>query len=503
MNERTKTTMTSPNLKAAHTFLWHDYETFGTLVRRDRPAQFAGIRTDADLNEIGEAVMLYCQPAPDFLPDPQSCLITGITPQLCLERGIPEFQFAAQIEQLLAQPGTIGVGYNTIRFDDEITRFMFWRNLIDPYAREWQNNCGRWDLMDVARTAHALRPEGIEWPTHAQGGVSFKLTDLTAANGLVHEAAHDALSDVRATIALARLIKTRQPRLFDFCLGLHKKDRVAAELGLPTSVATARPFLHVSGMFASERGCLALMWPLAMHPSNKNELIAWDLAFDPRELALMNADDIRLRLFSKSADLPEGITRLPIKTIHLNKSPMVMGNLKVLSAPIAERWGLNFDVQLGRAAQAAALPDMSAIWPAVFNRPQESPADVDEDLYGGFLGNGDRRHLNDLRGLAPEQLATARPAFDDDRLLELLFRYRARNHPQSLSEQEAARWEAHRAARLFEGEGGARTVDQLFTDIDQLSESADERGEAILGALYDYAEAIAPERDLKAALKRD
>ena len=145
-----------------HTFLWHDYETFGAQPRRDRPAQFAAIRTDAELNEIGDPIMLYCKPAPDFLPDPQSCLITHITPQQCLERGVPEFQFAAEIERAFSQEGTIGVGYNTIRFDDEITRFMFWRNLIDPYAREWQNNCGRWDILDVVRTAYALRPEGIE-----------------------------------------------------------------------------------------------------------------------------------------------------------------------------------------------------------------------------------------------------------------------------------------------------------------------------------------------------
>src|ERR1700751_4172479 len=190
-----------------HTFLWHDYETFGAMARRDRPAQFAAIRTDAELNEIGEPIMHYCKPAPDFLPDPVACLITKITPQQCLQRGIPEYQFAAQIEQAMAQSGTIGVGYNTIRFDDEITRFMFWRNLIDPYAREWQNNCGRWDLLDVVRMTYALRPEGIEWPLRDAGKPSFRLEDLARANGLVHEAAHDALSDVRATIALARLIR--------------------------------------------------------------------------------------------------------------------------------------------------------------------------------------------------------------------------------------------------------------------------------------------------------
>jgi exodeoxyribonuclease-1 len=479
---------------ASHTFLWHDYETFGANTRRARPAQFAAIRTDAELNPIGEPIMLYCQPANDFLPEPQACLITGITPQECLEKGVPEYQFAAQIEQAFSQPGTVGVGYNTIRFDDEITRFMFWRNLIDPYAREWQNDCGRWDLLDVVRTAYALRPEGIQWPIKPDGKPSFKLTDLSAANGLLHESAHDALSDVNATIALARLIKAAQPKLFDFCFGLHKKTQVMTELGLPTTLTQAKPFLHISGMFAPERGCLALMWPLAMHPGNKNELLAWDLAFDPSELAGLNADQIRLRLFTKTADLPAGVQRLPIKSVHLNKSPMVMRHLKVLTSDMAQRWGMDVAAQLEHAAVARDLPDMSAIWTQVFARSAGAALDVDEDLYGGFVGNGDRRRLNELRLLTPEALAHARPAFDDSRLSEILWRYRARNFVQSLNPQELQRWEAHRAARLFKGDGGAMTVDQLFEEMDTLAETADARGEAILGALYDYVELIAPQQ---------
>jgi exodeoxyribonuclease-1 len=477
---------------ASHSFLWHDYETFGAVPRRDRPAQFAAIRTDAELNEVGEPLMLYCQPAPDYLPSPEACLITGITPQQCLERGVPEPVFAARILQAFSQPGTIGVGYNTIRFDDEVTRFLFWRNLIDPFAREWQNDCGRWDLLDVVRLTYALRPEGIEWPRKADGSPSFRLEDLARANGLLHEAAHDALSDVRATIALARLIRQRQPKLFDFALGLHRKDRVAAELGLPATRETARPFLHVSGMFGAERGCLAVMWPLASHPSNKNELLAWDLAHDPSELRDLDVEMLRLRLFTRSDALPEGVQRLPLKGVHLNKSPMVVGNLRTLTPAMAERWGIDLAAAQRHAVAAAALPDMSAIWPQVYERPRAETPDVDEDLYGGFVGNADRRRLDQLRALSPAELARARSGFDDSRLEELLFRYRARNFADTLSEEEAERWEAHRAARLLEGEGGARNVDQLFAEIDLLAETADERGEAILGALYEYAEAIAP-----------
>ena len=472
-----------------YTFLWHDYETFGLDPRSDRPAQFAAIRTDAALNEIGTALMSYCQPAPDYLPDPQSCLITGITPQLCLERGVPEYQFANEIEQAFSQPGTIGTGYNTIRFDDEFTRFLLWRNLADPYAREWQNNCGRWDLLDVVRTTYALRPEGVVWPTKEDGRASFKLEHLSAANGLAHAAAHDALSDVRATIALAQLIRQRQPRLFDFCFTLHKKDAVAEQI----SLHAPRPFLHVSGRVPAERGCLMLAWPLALHPTNKNEVIVWDLAFDPAELFELDAAGIRTRLFTAAAALPEGVSRLPVKTIHLNKSPVVINNLNTLTPAMAERWGMDIAAGLQHASRFANAPDMIAIWRDVFQRPAAGAVDVDADLYGGFVGNNDRRVLNRLRSLPPEQLAQAQPSFDDPRLEELLFRYRARNFPNTLSDSEAQRWHEHRAARLFEGAGGARTLEKLFNEIDTLAETADERGEEILAALYDYAEAIAPE----------
>lgn len=483
------------------TFLWHDYETFGLNPKRDRPAQFAGIRTDAELNEIGEPVMLYCQPANDYLPDPQSCLVTGITPQHCLEHGLPEHAFAAQIEQLLAEPGTIGVGYNTIRFDDEFTRHLFWRNLIDPYGREWQNGCGRWDILDVMRLAHALRPDGIVWPTKPDGRTSFKLEDLTRANGIAHEAAHDALCDVRATIALARLLRNQQPKLFEFAFGLHKKDRVLAEMGLPALPAHAKPFLHVSGHLVPERGCLAIMWPLASHPSNKNEVLAWDLTYDPAILLELNAAQIRERLFTRSADLPEGVHRLPIKGIHINKSPMVVGQLKTLRPEMAQRWGLDVELALRHAAIARDLPDMSAIWRAVYQPEPSVPGapatPAEQDLYGAFVGPEDRRRLQQLKGEDPTDPIWARMGFDDPRLTELVFLYRSRHFPAALSPEEQTRWQEHCTARLVQGQGGALTLERLFERIDTLAEAASERGderaEAILGALYDYAEAVAPD----------
>lgn len=475
-------------------FLWHDYETFGANPRRDRPAQFAAIRTDADLNETGEPLMLHCRPAADALPEPESCLITGITPQLCAQRGLPESEFAARVNAALAEPGTVGVGYNSIRFDDEVTRHLLWRNLIDPYAREWQNGNGRWDLLDVARCAHALRPEGVQWPTGEDGLPSFKLEHLAAANGLAHEAAHDALSDVRATLALARLIRQSQPRLFDFCLALRSKERVAQEMGLPAAVASARPFLHVSGMFGAARGCIALMAPLAMHPANKNEVLAWDLMHDPAELAALTPEQARQRLFTPAQELPEGTPRLPIKGVHLNKSPIVIAALKTLRPEQARQWGIDLAQAQTHLERLRALPDLSALWQQVYARPEAAAAvDVDEDLYGSFTSRDDRRRLDELRrAFKPGSSEPPRlPGFDDARLHELVWRWRARNRPESLTPDEQRRWREHCQARLLHGAGGALTLQSYFDRIDALAQAReDERSQDILGALYEWGEML-------------
>jgi exodeoxyribonuclease-1 len=475
----------------AFSFFWHDYETFGSDPRRDRPAQFAGVRTDAALNEVEAPVVHYCRPAPDCLPQPEACLLTGIVPQTCLERGLPEHAFAASIEQRLAAPGTVGVGYNSIRFDDEVTRFLFWRCLIDPYAREWQDGCGRWDLLEVLRCAYALRPEGIAWPVGDGGRPSFRLESFTRANGIDHGQAHDALADVRATLALARRLKSAQPKLWDFCLRLRAKAEVVREI--ESAQSQGRPFLHVSGRYAVERGCIALVWPLAPHPTNRNELIVWDLAEDPAELAALSADAVRSRLFVRADELPEGTRRLPIKTIHLNRAPIVVANLKTLVPAMADRWGIDLERGLRHADAAASVGRrVAGLWPDVYAPVERGPVDVDENLYGGFLDNGDRRTLQRLRTLGPEQLAAKRPDFSDPRLPELLLRYRARNFPATLTRAEREQWLEHRSARLVEGRGGALTLRAFGEQLDALEPNADERGQGILQRLREYAAAITP-----------
>jgi exodeoxyribonuclease-1 len=326
------------------------------------------------------------------------------------------------------------------------------------------------------------------------------------------------VSDVRATIALARLIKQKQPKLFDFYLALHKKDRVLTEMKLPALPAHAQPFIHVSGMFPAERGCMAVMWPLATHPTNKNEIIAWDVsagaadssAADPRVLLDLKPEEIRQRLFTKQADLPEGVARLPIKSVHVNKSPFVLGSrngeFKTFTPEIQAKWGVNLDQCLANAALARDLPDMSLVWSAVFARPKNKEApradgsveasDVDAALYEGFTNDSDRRTLLQLLKQSPEALANRHPAFEDARLDQLFWRYRCRNFPATLSAEDHEDWQRHCHERLVDGAQGTRSFTQYFAQIEQLEVNLDkalqpnEAGKSILTRLREYGESL-------------
>jgi len=325
--------MTQPS-----SFLWYDYETWGIQPRRDGIAQFAAVRTDANLNLIGEPVDLKCKPLPDSVVSPDAALVTGLNPAECDQDGLSEWQFAEQIQTLMAEPGSCVVGYNSLRFDDEFSRHLFYRNLLDPYSREWRNGNSRWDLLDVVRLTHALRPEGINWPKHEDGSPSFKLEQLTAANGIEHGNAHDAVSDVLATIELARLIRRHQPKLFDYALELRTKAAVRRQLKFDTR----EPHLHVSGRIPAARGCLAVELPLIEHPDRRNEIIVLDLTEDPSWLLDHNADQLRDWLYTATDDLPDGIPRVPLRTLHLNRSPMV-APYAMLDDEVAQRLNVDRD----------------------------------------------------------------------------------------------------------------------------------------------------------------
>ncbi|HFC54020.1 MAG TPA: exodeoxyribonuclease I [Gammaproteobacteria bacterium] len=431
------------------TLYWHDYETFGSDPRRDRPAQFAGLRTDEELNEIGEPLVIYCKPPRDLLPHPEACLLTGITPQMADERGVPEPEFIARIHAELAQPGSCGVGYNTLRFDDEVTRHTLYRNFYDPYAREWQNGNSRWDIIDLVRMCYALRPQGLEWPL-LDGKPTFRLEELAAANGIEHGSAHDALSDVRATVSLARLVRRHQPRLYDWLFRLRDKRRAAAQLDL----AARRPVLHTSRMYPAESGCTTLVMPLAQDPRNGNGVLVYDLRHDPEPFLELDVDRLKELLFTRSEDLPQGTARLPVKSVKLNKCP-ALAPRATLDAAAIQRIAIDPEACDRHWRVLESHPAfMQRVAQAYGGREFPPAADVELALYEGFFDDGDRLQMERVRGASPQELAALGSGFRDGRLPELLFRYRARNWPQTLSEGELQRWERLRGERIRHGAGG-------------------------------------------------
>ena len=477
----------------ANTFYWHDYETFGADPSKDRPSQFAGLRTDEDLNPIGDPLVIYCQPHKDILPAPQACLITGITPQLALEKGLSEPQFIEAIHRQLSVPGTCGVGYNSIRFDDEVTRYALYRNFFDPYQREWKNGNSRWDVMDMLRLTRALRPEGIEWPDHEPGRPSFKLEHLTAANGLDHEAAHDALSDVTATIAVAKLVKDKHPRLFDYVVNMRSKKAVGEMLNL----SQRKPFFHISGMLSRAHMYGAIMMPLAQHPTNNNGIICIDLSFDPEVLIDLSAEEIARRVFTSTAELGDHEVRIPLKVVYINKAPVVTTH-KLLDEAAAKR--LDIDVPLCELHwQRLNQMDLSAKLQAVFNSQSfpEKP-DAEQRLYDGFLPNGDKHLLEEVRQASCADLTEHRFHFSDPRYNDLLFSYRARYFNDSLSDQEQAVWAESCRWRLTDEKSGYLTMEQQGAEIAQLLANGGLSAEQIivLEALSDWAAQVNDEFSL-------
>lgn len=404
-------------------FLFYDLETFGTDPNFNRIAQFAAIRTDEDLNEIGDPMDWIIKPSSDLLPSPQACLVTQVNPWDLLERGEAEHSVIARIHEEMVQPGTCTLGYNSYRFDDAFVRNAFYRNFWPMYRREYENGNSRWDLLNVFRAAWVLRPDGIQWPMNDKGLTSFKLEDLALANDVREGMAHEALSDVRALIALARKLKQAQPKFWQHAFSLRMKPEVRKLLAAPSD----RILLHVQGYYGFERNLCTPVLPLFKHPTESNEVVVFDLHHDPQ-------------LLLEWTDFGE---RAPgMRTLRTNNGPMLFDWRHVRDA---ERARLALDAGLIESrrqwlldnAHRIRLVDMAAALASKATAPQ----DVDAAMYGGFFNAADERWMARVRSSAPAKLAELEESGGiNARLPELLKRYRARNFPQTLSPAEVREW---------------------------------------------------------------
>lgn len=417
------------------TIFWYDLETFGLDSRYDRIAQFAGQRTDLDLNPIGEPIVLYCKLSDDYLPDPLSCTITGITPQEVNKKGMCENDLIERINAEFSKPNTVVAGFNTIRFDDEFIRNALYRNFLDPYKREWENNCSRWDIIDLVRAAYDLRPDGISWPPRKEetGNPTFRLVALTEANNIEQIGAHDALVDVRATIAIAKLIKEKQPKLYEYYFALRNKTQVKKIVQTPFG----EPVLYTAAFFSKNEGCSRLITAITHMKSNANAIICFDLSKDVAPL--LNATEETLLK-------TEGVF-----TLSINKCPFV-SPLSVLTDQLAIKLGIDKELALFRHKQISSHTKLLMTARNVVDT-YEGVDDVDFQLYDRFFGDADQKRFNLIRQAQPKEKLSLHLDFEDGRVAPLLFRHVARNWSEVLNDEQKRKWRSFCANRTLNPPG--------------------------------------------------
>lgn len=468
------------------TFYWYDYETFGIRPKTARISQFAGIRTDENLNILNEH-MFYCKPTNDCLPSPEACAVTDISPQLCEQKGMIEHEFIKKIHTEFSIPNTCVAGYNSIRFDDEFTRYTLYRNFIDPYTWHWKNGNTRWDILDVVRLCYALKKEDcLKWVHDGEGKPIFKLDQLAPANGIEHSDAHDALADVRATIAIAKIIKDTQPQLFAYAFSLREKKIVESKIKL------FEPMLHTSGMYPATLSCTRLCVALAYHPEYSDRVIVFNLDQDPSILLELNTDKLKKLMFTKQAELPKGEERLQIKDLIFNKSPMFVPNVSKLNPKIVEQLQLNMTICLQRLAfiknNQMALKKIAQDLYKNDDKPAPS-LDVGQTLYDGFMDNADKRIGDEIQKLSVAQLKNFHPKFKAKKLNTLLIHFKAINYPDSLTKDEQENWFDIVQGRVQQGENGYLSIDEYTQSIQTMREVHPDK-EALWQQLEEYAKSF-------------
>lgn len=470
------------DINEKRSFYWIDYETWGSSPSEDRPCKFTGIRTDEDLNIIGEPLVIYCQLPSDYLPSPEACLLTGITPHEAMTHGLSEPEFMRRIHEELSKPNTCTVGYDNIRFDDELTRYGFYRNFIDPLDWSLNNGNSRWDLLDVMRACYALRPDGVNWSYDDDGLPSFKLEELSAANDIEHNSVHDTKSKVIALIELVKVVKKAQPKLFEFLF----KYRDNKQLKNLIDVTNNKPLVHISGVFGSLRSYTSWVIPIIEHPINSSCIVAIDLALNPTSLLDLSIDDLRTALYIENAGLSEDESPIPIKIVDLDECP-VLATAKALTEADAVRINLdrkqclvNFHILKD------SMPMLRSKLTELFSKDIEHPNNnhVDTQLYRGLFSATDKIAINTILSTSPDRLASLDLTYNDERIPKLLFNYRARNFPYTLDENELFRWNNYR--REYFDSHGYRFMESI--ELLAMKYENDEKKVSILKQLVKYVQ---------------
>lgn len=471
----------------AQTFFFCDLETSGLSARQDRIMQFAGQRTDMNLEPIGEPYNVLVALNDDTLPSPDALMVTGITPQKTVDEGYTEAQFARMLSEEIFTPDTIAVGFNNVRFDDEFIRHLLWRNFYDPYEWSWKDGRSRWDLLDVVRLTRALRPEGIEWPFDDKGEPTNRLELITQANGIAHENAHDALADVTALIDVTKLVKDKQPQLYEYLLKMRDKKQVQKLVNLDDK----KPFVYASGRYDKEFAKTTVAFPLSS--GRHGAVIVYDLRYDPTPFVDLSADDLAAKIFATwEQRQAEDFVSLPVKELQYNRCPAV-APLGVLEQ--GDGWQkISLDAKTVQKHQNILLshPDFAEKLRGIFeNKPAfKKMPDPEAQLYDGFLNDRDRIRVEAVRNADERELADFHPEFQDERLVPLLLHYKARNFPRTLSQDELQQWESWRAQHL------QAQLPQFMASLQRLAPTANDNDRQFtLQELQLWVESVLPSDD--------
>ena len=307
-------------------------------------------------------------------------------------------------------------------------RHIFWRSFYDPYEWQWQDGRSKWDLLDVVRMTRALRPEGIEWPISDDGKATDRLELITKCNNISHEHAHDALSDVEALISVTRLIKTKQPQLYDWLFKMRDKKAVQRLINLDKPV----PFVYSSGRYSSEFEKTTVALPIA--PAKNGNVLVFDLR--------QNLDDLLAQAEPKFFPV--------VKELKYNHCPAVapIGVLEQGSG--WEKIQLTKEQIENNLKSLLAHPDFIEKMRTENEEREEFPPATDPEsaLYDGFLDNTDKTRCAAVRRATINELADFHPDFHDSRLPHLLLHYKARNFENTLSDSEHKKWEDYRMRRI-------------------------------------------------------
>jgi len=305
-------------------FAFHDYETLNidnkTTQGAAKPIEYAGIITDIDLNEVPDGRHhKIIKPPIDVIGNPNAFLVHGVDPEMAEKVGVSEFEFAEWIGQLYGKDGTVIAGYNSIKFDSEVTRHTRFRNLLPSYTPEFENGNFQLDVMKVVMMAYSMSPGVLNFPKKDDGNDSLRLEDLTAANGIDHKDAHSALSDVEATINLAKLIKERNPQLWHYALWLTNKRNVEPLLDKNEML------FYTDTTIGQKTRYTSVMHPLVVDSKIGSKYICIDLNSEDLDIVFDESPEkLNEYIFTSKQEQGSNYRATPFLNLTTNKAPIVI-----------------------------------------------------------------------------------------------------------------------------------------------------------------------------------